>query len=212
MNVYSPREERFNVVSHAFGVLLSVIALILLLIKASIYGNVLNIVSVIIYGGSLIVLYAASTLYHSAKEPKLRKRLKIFDHAAIFLLIAGTYAPYTLITLNGTVGWIIFAVVWGIAIVGVVLKLFFTGKYKIVSTIMYVLMAWVIVFAVKPLMDNLAIDGLFWLAAGGLSYMIGALLYSIEKIKFNHAIFHVFVLFGSFFHFYSIYFYVLPGK
>ncbi|HLV42874.1 MAG TPA: hemolysin III family protein [Brumimicrobium sp.] len=212
MSDYSPVEERFNVVSHFIGFLLSTIALLLLLVKTISYGTPLAILSVLIYGVSLIVLYAASTLYHNAKAPKLRKRLKIFDHAAIFLLIAGTYAPYTLITLNGHGGWIIFGVVWSIALVGVILKLFFTGKYKIVSTIMYVLMAWVIVFAVKPLMDNLSSEGLFWLAAGGLFYMIGALLYSIQKIKFNHAIFHVFVLLGSFSHFYSIYFYVLQGK
>jgi hemolysin III len=211
MNAYSPKEERFNVISHAIGFFLSIIALILLIIKTSTSGNALDIVSVVIYGVSLIVLYAASTLYHSAKEPKLRKRLKIFDHAAIFLLIAGTYAPYTLITLNGHGGWIIFGVVWSIALIGVVLKLFFTGRFKIVSTLMYILMAWVIVFAVKPLMDNLSLDGLYWLAAGGAAYMIGALLYSIEKIKFNHAIFHVFVLIGSFCHFYSIYYYVLLG-
>ncbi len=212
MNKYSPQEERFNVISHAIGFLLSIVALILLISKTVPLGNTLHIVSIIIYGVSLLVMYAASTLYHNEKAPKLRMRLKIFDHAAIFLLIAGTYAPYTLITLNETVGWMIFSVVWGIAFAGIILKLFFTGKYKIVSTIMYVLMAWVIVFVVKPLMDNLSIEGLFWLAAGGVAYMIGALLYSIEKIKFNHAIFHVFVLIGSFCHFYSIYAYVLPTK
>lgn len=211
MNDYSQQEERFNVVSHAIGFFLSIVALIVMLIKIIPFGDTLQIVSVVIYGVSLIVLYAASSLYHNAKQAKLRKRLKIFDHAAIFLLIAGTYAPYTLITLNGHGGWWIFAVVWGIAFIGIVLKLFFTGRFKIISTLIYILMAWVIVFAVKPLMENLSIDGLYWLAAGGFFYMVGALLYSVKKIKFNHAIFHVFVLAGSFSHFYSIYVYVLPG-
>lgn len=209
MNQYSPQEERLNVLSHATGFLLSILAFILLLVKTIPQDNTINTISVTIYGLSLIVLYAASTLYHNAKAPKLRKRLKIFDHAAIFLLIAGTYAPYSLITLKGTTGTIIFSVVWGIAFFGIVLKLFFTGRFKVLSTLMYVLMAWVIVFAVQPLMENLSADGLFWLAAGGAAYMLGALLYNIDKLKFNHAIFHIFVLIGSYCHFHSIYNFVL---
>ena len=143
---------------------------------------------------------------------KLRKRLKIFDHAAIYVLIAGTYTPFTLITLNGTIGWVIFGVSWGMALIGIILKFFFTGKYKSISTLMYILMGWMIVFAIKPLIDSLALEGLNWLIAGGVSYTIGAVLYSIEKIKFNHAIFHIIVLIGSFCHFISVFFYVLPSK
>ncbi|MFT5998457.1 MAG: hemolysin III [Neolewinella sp.] len=212
MSKYSPREEKLNIVSHAIGFILSIIALMLLIIQATAFGNARHIVSVSVFGVSLVMLYAASTLYHSAKQEELRKRLKIFDHSAIYVLIAGTYTPFTLITLNGTIGWVIFSISWGMALVGITLKLFFTGKYNLISTIMYVLMGWIIVFAINPLIDNLPSGGLHWLIAGGVAYTIGAVLFSIEKIKFNHAIFHVFVLIGSFCHFYSVFFYVLPSK
>ncbi len=209
---YSPKEEKINIISHAFGIILSIISLVLLIIRAKLHGDALHVVSFGIFGVSLIVLYTASTLYHSAKEPKLRKRLRIFDHSAIYVIIAGTYTPFTLITLNGTIGWSLFGVAWGLALVGIVLKLFFTGRYKIISTSMYVFMGWLIIFAIKPLAANLSSDGLFWLVLGGLSYTIGAILYSIKKIKFNHAIFHILVLVGSGCHFLSVYFYVLPSK
>ena len=209
---YSPIEEKINIISHASGFILSIVALVLLVTHANLHGDVWHIVSFSIFGASLIILYAASTLYHSSKHQELRKRLKIFDHAAIYVLIAGTYTPFTLITLDGTIGWVIFGVSWGMALIGIILKFFFTGKYKSISTLMYILMGWMIVFAIKPLIDSLALEGLNWLIAGGVSYTIGAVLYSIEKIKFNHAIFHIFVLIGSFCHFISVFFYVLPSK
>lgn len=212
MNDYSPQEERLNVISHALGFFLSTFALIVLLIKSIQHGGFVEIVSVSIFGVSLITLYAASTLYHNSKIAEQRKRLKIFDHAAIYVLIAGTYTPFTLITLEGTVGWTVFGVIWGMAFAGVILKLFFTGKYKILSTIMYILMGWVIVFAIKPLVDSLSSEGLFWLFAGGVFYTVGAILYSIKKIKFNHAIFHICVLGGSFCHFYAVFYYVLTNQ
>jgi len=206
---YSPTEEKINVISHAAGFFMSIVALVFLVVRAGMYGNVLHLVSFTIFGVSLMVLYAASSLYHNAKRPEVRKRLKIFDHASIYVLIAGTYTPFTLVTLEGTTGWVIFGVSWGIALIGITLKLFFTGRYSIASTVMYVLMGWVIIFAIKPLVHNLSADGLFWLFLGGLAYTAGAVLYSIKKIKFNHAIFHLLVLVGSFCHFVSIYFYVL---
>ncbi len=211
-NIYSPLEENINILSHALGLVLSVVALVFLVIHASLHGNVWHIVSFAIFGASLISLYAASTFYHSAKNPVIRRRLRIFDHATIYVLIAGTYTPFTLVTLNGPIGWVIFGITWGLAISGIILKLFFTGKYNLVSTLMYVFMGWVIVFAIKPLIHNLSADGLFWLVAGGVAYTTGAVIYSIKKIKFNHAIFHLFVLIGSFSHFMSVYFYVLPGE
>lgn len=209
-NHYSPLEEKTNIVSHAIGLGLSVIALLLMLLRASGSGNILHVISAGIFGVSLIALYAASTFYHSAKEPKKRARLRINDHATIYILIAGTYTPFTLVTLNGWVGWTIFGISWGMAISGVILKLFFTGRYNVLSTLMYVFMGWIIVFALKPLINSLAPDGLFWLVAGGVAYTTGAVIYSIKKIPFNHAIFHLFVLLGSFCHFVSVYFYVLP--
>ncbi|NOQ97747.1 MAG: hemolysin III family protein [Calditrichae bacterium] len=208
---YSPLEEKINIISHACGLILSIVALVLLVMQAYLHGNVLHVVSFAIFGVSLILLYAASTFYHSAKKPELRSRLKIFDHASIYVLIAGTYTPFTLIMLKGTIGWLIFGISWGFALTGIILKLFFTGKYNLLSTIMYILMGWIIVFAIKPLIDNLPLEGLLWLFAGGMAYTIGAIIYSIKKIKFNHAIFHMFVLTGSFCHFISAFFFVLPG-
>lgn len=206
---YSPLEEKTNIISHAIGLVLSIVALLLMLIRASESGDSLHIVGAAIFGASLIALYTASTLYHSAKDPKVRARLRINDHATIYILIAGTYTPFTLITLNGWVGWTVFGVSWGMAIAGVVLKLFFTGKYNVLSTLMYIFMGWIIIFAVKPLVNSLSPEGLFWLIAGGVAYTTGAIIYSIKKIHFNHAIFHLFVLLGSFCHFISVYFYVL---
>lgn len=208
---YSTAEERINILSHVLGFVLSIVALVLLVRHASINGDVWHVVSFSVFGVSLMILYAVSTVYHSARNIQFRRKMRIVDHASIYILIAGTYTPFTLVTLNGFSGWMIFGITWGMAVVGIVLKLFYTGKYDAVSTLMYVFMGWIIVFAIEPLIDNLSSDGLFWLVAGGMAYTTGAILYSIKKIKFNHAIFHVFVLAGSFCHFVSVYFYILPG-
>lgn len=209
---YAPLEEKINIISHGIGFISSIAALIFLVVHASLHGNVWHIVSFSIFGATLIILYTASTFYHSAQKSELRTRLKIIDHASIYLLIAGTYTPFTLVTLSGKTGWVIFTVSWGLALSGVILKLFFAGRYNLISTVMYVLMGWIIIFAIKPLINNLPLNGLLWLFAGGISYTIGAVLYSIKKIKFNHAIFHILVLTGSFCHFIAVYFYVLPGE
>jgi hemolysin III len=208
---YSPIEEKINIISHAFGFISSIVAMILLVTHANLHGDVRHIVSFSIFGASLIILYAVSTFYHSAQKAESRIRLRVVDHASIYILIAGTYTPFTLVTLHGKIGWVIFGISWGLAITGMILKLFFTGKYNLISSIMYVLIGWIIVFALKPLINNLPLEGLLWLFAGGISYTIGAILYSIKKIKFNHAIFHMFVLFGSFCHFMTVFFYVLPS-
>ena len=205
---YSPTEEKLNIWSHAFGIFLSIIALVLLIIKAVQQDNIWMMISFPIFGVSLILLYLASTLYHASKEPQKRFKLKVFDHAAIYVLIAGSYTPFTLVSLNGETGWLIFSMVWVMAFTGIILKLFFTGKFKIISTAMYVLMGWLIVFYFQDLTAHLHEKGVFYLILGGVLYTIGAILYSIKKIKFNHAIFHFFVLAGSFCHFLSIYLYV----
>ena len=205
---YSPTEEKLNIWSHAFGIFLSIIALVLLIIKVVQQDNIWMMISFPIFGVSLILLYLASTLYHASKEPQKRFKLKVFDHAAIYVLIAGSYTPFTLVSLNGETGWLIFSMVWVMAFTGIILKLFFTGKFKIVSTAMYVLMGWLIVFYFQDLTASLHEKGVFYLILGGVLYTIGAILYSIKKIKFNHAIFHFFVLAGSFCHFLSIYLYV----
>lgn len=206
---FPPAEEKINIITHGLGIPLSVIALLFLIPHALIHGDRLDLISFIVFGISLVMVYAASTFFHSTKNPKLRRRFNIFDHASIYVLIAGTYTPFALITLEGRVGWTIFGVVWTLAVIGIIFKIFYIGKYQVLSTLFYVVMGWLIIAAIKPLMANLPYYGLLWLLAGGISYTIGAILYSNRKIKFNHAIFHVFVLIGSFCHFMAIYFYVL---
>lgn len=202
---YSETEEKLNIWSHAFGFLLAVIATPLLIIKASTEGTIWHIVSFSVFGVSMMVLYAASTLYHAATIPKRRHRLRIFDHAAIYVLIAGSYTPFTLVTLHGTIGWVLFGITWGLAVVGVVVKLFYTGRFDKLSTVLYVCMGWLVILAILPLIRNLDTGGLWWLFAGGLSYSIGAVLYSLPRLKFNHAIFHLFVLGGTICHFFAVY-------
>jgi hemolysin III len=208
---YSPVEEALNIGSHALGLALSVFALVALILKASATDNAWNILIVGIFGVSLILLYATSTLYHSATQSQRRKKLRIVDHAMIYVLIAGTYTPLALITLDGNVGWLLFGASWGMAVAGITLKIFYTGRYELLSTLMYVFMGWLVVFAIKPLIRNLPLDGLYWLLAGGLFYTVGAILYAIKGIRFNHAIFHLFVLAGSTTHFVTVFVYVLPG-
>lgn len=206
---YEATEEKLNVITHGIGLVLSIVALVLLIVKSSYEGSAKHIVSFTIFGASLILLYSASTFYHYSQKPKLRHRLNILDHASIYVLIAGTYTPFTLVVLKGWLGWTIFGVTWGIAIIGIVLKLFYTGRFDKISTIAYVAMGWIIIFAIKPLIEVFPLNGLYWLTAGGICYTVGAILYSIPKLKFNHVIFHVFVLLGSFSHFMAVYFYVL---
>jgi len=203
---YPLAEERINIASHALGFLLSIAAIILLTIKAS---DALAIVSVSVFAVSLIALYGASTIYHSTSNVARRAWLRTVDHAMIYVLIAGTYTPFCLLILKGTVGWTIFAVTWGMAAAGITLKLFYTGHYDKLSTAMYVFMGWMIVFAIKPLIANFPPEGLSWLFAGGISYTVGALAYSFKKLPYGHAIFHIFCLVGSACHFVSVYFFVL---
>ncbi|WP_166383509.1 PAQR family membrane homeostasis protein TrhA [Polaribacter sp. 11A2H] len=203
---YSETEERLNVWSHGLGLLASIIVFPFLIVKATNYVNFWNITSFVIYGLSLIVLYAASTFYHAAKNPKKRRRLNIFDHAAIYVLIAGSYTPFCLVALNSDLGWYMFIAVWLFALTGIILKLFFTGRFDKISTAMYLLMGWQMMFFVKPLMEALTSFSLNLLIAGGVFYTVGAILYSIKKLPYNHAIFHVFVLLGSISHFLAIYY------
>jgi len=212
LTYYDSKEERLNVITHGIGFVLSIVALVLLLINAARYGSVRHITSFAIFGASMIVLYAASTFYHYSKSPELRSKLNIIDHAAIYVLIAGTYTPFTLVVLKGWVGWTIFGISWGLALIGIIFKVFYFRKYDRLSTLAYVLMGWVVIFAIKPLIYEFPLKGLLWLFGGGLAYSFGALLYSFKKLRFNHALFHVFVLIGSFCHFMAVFFYVLPSK
>lgn len=201
---YPRREEFLNVISHLLGFMMSIAGLAVLVTLASLYGSVWHVVSFSIFGSSMILLYLASTLYHAASRKSVRKKLNVFDHSAIYVLIAGTYTPFCLVALNGVTGWVLFGITWGLAFAGVSIKLFLTGRYDRISTVGYVLMGWVAVFAARPLVMNLPPDSLAWLLAGGVSYTIGALFYSLKKLPYNHAIFHIWVLLGSIFHFISI--------
>lgn len=170
--------------------------------------NSTKVISALIFGASLLILYSASTLYHAAKEPSLRSRLRIFDHAAIYVLIAGTYTPVCLITLSNGIGTTLLYIIWLIAIGGVILKLFFTGRFDRISTILYIAMGWIAIFAISPLFTYMSTEALIWMLSGGIFYTTGAILYSIRRIPFNHAIFHFFVLGGSFSHFVMVYYFI----
>ena len=205
---YSAVEESINIASHGLGFLLGLGALAALIWVALPLDDGLLTLSFGIFGLSLVLTYGASTIYHSVKEPVLRGRLRVVDHASIYILISGTYTPFTLVTLQGPVGWTIFSACWGMALVGIVLKLFFTGRYSRLSTLMYVFMGWMIIFAISPLIDSLPPPGLRWLIAGGVLYTLGAVIYGIKQIPLNHALFHIFTLLGSTSHFVAVYWYV----
>ena len=203
---YSKLEEKLNVISHGFGLILSFIAFPFLVMKSLNFEGFWKPASFILYGLSLIILYAASTFYHAAKDPKKRRKLNIFDHSAIYVLIAGSYTPFCLVALDSNLGWYMFIAVWLFALIGTILKLFFTGRFDKVSTGMYLLMGWQVLFFIKPLMKSLSAEGLQFLIAGGIFYSIGAVLYSIKRMPYNHATFHLFVLLGSVSHFMGIYY------
>jgi hemolysin III len=203
-------EEIANSISHGIGAGLSVAALSILVVMASRHGDAWRVVSFSIYGSTLIILYLASTFYHLLTNSSAKRVFHIFDHSAIFLLIAGSYTPFCLVTIRGGWGWTIFGIVWGVAIFGIVFKAFFTGRFNIVSTILYLVMSWIAVIAIKPLLENLPATGFIWLGLGGACYMAGILFYAWKKLPFGHFIWHLFVLGGSIFHFFGILFYVLP--
>ena len=208
---YSENEEKLNVLTHAFGLLMSIIGLPFLVIKSFHFNGFWKPISIVVFGISLVILYAASTFYHASKDPKIRRNLNIFDHAAIYVLIAGTYSPFTIIVLEGSLGWIIFGCTWAFALVGIILKLFYTGRYDKLSTVMYILMGWQIILVINPLIGVFSPEGLRLLFAGGVFYTVGALIYSSKKIKYNHAVFHVFVLLGSTSHYLCVYNYILAN-
>jgi hemolysin III len=210
-NEYTLLEEVANAVTHGIGAVLAVMALIAMVALAAIDGDVWVIVSLTIYGSTLVLLYLASTLYHSVRHAKAKLVFKTCDHAAIFLLIAGTYTPYCLLVLRGAWGWTMFAVVWSIAAFGVVFKILHVNRYARLSLMLYLGMGWVGVLAAVPIIENMETGGLLLLAFGGLAYTGGVAFYVWESMPFNHAVWHLFVLAGSTCHFLSIYYYVARG-
>ena len=209
LNTYNKKEERLNVISHGIGAAFSIIALVLLIQKGIEMNSTKALLSFLTYGISLIILYFASTLYHATSNPKWRNPLNLWDHISIYLLIAGSYTPFTLLGLGGNFGWIIFAIVWAFAFVGIIIKIFFFGKYGKLSAISYVIMGWIAVIAVNRFVEVLGMTGTILLFSGGIAYTIGAVLYMLDdKLPYNHAIFHVFVLIGSALHFWAVFYYI----
>lgn len=198
-------EELANTITHAVGVGFSIAGLVLLVVRAALYGDTWQVVSFSIYGSSLILLYLASTLYHGFRSPRLKEIFRVVDHAAIYLLIAGTYTPFLLVTIRGPWGWSLFGTIWGLALLGISFKIIFGPKYDILSTIFYLLMGWVVIIAIKPLLAALPLGGFLWLLAGGAAYSLGVIFYAWEKLPYNHAIWHGFVLSGSVFHFIAVF-------
>ncbi|HAD49023.1 MAG: hemolysin III [Idiomarina sp.] len=207
---YTFREEVAHALTHGIGAALSIAALSVMVWWALAYGDVWHVVSASIYGASLIILYTASTLYHAFPWPRLKGYFQQLDHAAIFLLIAGTYTPFALINLRGPWGWSLLGVVWGIALIGVVIELFVKDAPKWLSLTLYLGMGWMALVAIKPMLDNVQLEGLMLLLAGGLAYTLGVVFYVWKSLPYHHAIWHLFVLAGSVFHFFSIFYYVLP--
>ena len=203
-------EEVANTITHGFGLLLSLVGFVFLVVMASLNGGVWHIASSVVYGLSLVVLYGASTFYHGATEPRLKRILQIVDHCCIYLLIAGTYTPFTLVVLRGTIGQSLFAFVWLFAIAGIILKVFFGKRFMVLSVVSYLLMGWIAVFAVQPLFEALGFVPIALVVAGGLAYTLGVVFFSWESLRHHHAIWHVFVLAGSIFHFLAIAIYVIP--
>jgi hemolysin III len=204
------REEIANAVTHGIGALASAAAGAVLVTLATLHGTRLQQVSAIIFCSSLLLLYTSSTLYHAIPSAAAKRRLKVFDHCAIYLLIAGTYTPFALIGLHGPVGWWLFGVAWGLAAVGVTFKLFFTGRFKLFSTLVYIGMGWMAVFAIRPMMVNIPLASLIWLLVGGVAYTAGTVFYHNEKLRYSHAVWHLFVLAGSACHFVAVISQVVP--
>jgi hemolysin III len=206
MHITHPlKEEIANALTHGIGILAGAVGGAVLITLAALYGDVWQIVSAAVFVAALVLLYTASTLYHAIQHAVAKSRLKVLDHCAIFVLIAGTYTPFTLVTLKGTWGWSLFGVAWGLAALGVVFKLFFTGRYEKLSTAIYIAMGWMVLIAMKPLMEALPLQNFMWLLAGGLFYTAGTYFYHKDKrMKYGHAIWHLFVLGGSVCHFVAV--------
>ena len=198
------RDEFYNAITHGLGALLSVIASIVLITLAALYSNSWQLISAIIFGISLVGLYGASTLYHCTHEPAAKRRYKILDHCMIYVLIAGSYTPFTLIALREDGGWWLFGTAWSIALAGIIFKLFFTGRFELLSTLLYLAMGWMVVFAIGPMLRHVGTAELVWLGIGGLFYSFGTIFYLLDRIRHNHAIWHAFVLAGSASHFVAI--------
>ncbi|MCH2555771.1 MAG: hemolysin III family protein [Alcanivorax sp.] len=208
---YSPFEEFLNSLTHGAGLVLSVAGTVLLVVAASLLGDPWKIVSFSVFGATLALLYAASMLYHASRAPRWRAIYKMLDHCAIFALIAGTYTPFLLVNMRGPVGWTLFGVIWALAVTGIALKLMFGNRYKLARVGIYLAMGWLVLFASGELLDSIDPTGFRLILAGGITYTAGVVFYLADRLPYNHAIWHLFVVGGSVCHFCAVYFSVLPA-
>lgn len=207
---YSVLEEVFNASTHGVGVVLGAIGLALLVLKTLQTDNIVILASAIVYGVSIVMLFAASTLYHAIPHDGIKRVLRIVDHCAIYLLIAGTYTPYTLLVIGDRLGAVIMAVVWSLAVAGIIFKIFFVGRFQMISLLTYLGMGWLGLLAAFEIASNLPPTGIVLLLGGGIAYSVGTIFFKVKKIPFNHAIWHLFVLAGCILHFLSVYYFVIP--
>ena len=199
-----------NAITHGVGAALSIAGVVLLLVEAAMRGRAVLVVSCAVYGTTLILVYLFSTLYHSLVRTRARHVFQVFDHAAIYLLIAGTYTPFTLVCLRGKVGWTLFAIIWTLAVGGIVFKSFALGRFAAMSAIVYIAMGWLVVFAMRPLIAAVGWHCVAWLAAGGVLYTAGIVFFALDRVRFFHALWHLFVLGGSISHYFAVLLYVVP--
>ncbi|MGN8157352.1 PAQR family membrane homeostasis protein TrhA [Salinisphaera sp. RV14] len=207
---YTLGEEIANAVTSGIGTALSIAGMVILVVYAALYGTVWHIVAVSIFGTSLIFSHLASTLYHSIAPPRAKGVLRVIDHLAIYFLIAGTYTPFTLVNLRGVWGWSLLGLVWALGLAGVVIKTTSLRHVRYLSTSFYVAMGWTVVLVIRPLLENVAPGGIWLLLAGGVAYTVGVVFYAWDRMPYNHAIWHVFVIAGSACHFFAVLFYVIP--
>ncbi len=209
-HTFSKGEEIANSITHGIGGLLSIAALVILIVYSSLYGTAWHVVSFTLFGSTMVLLYTSSTLVHSFPKGKAKDVFEILDHSSIYFFIAGTYTPFLFVAVKGWLGWTLFGIVWGLAIGGTVFKAFFVKKYLHASTLLYILMGWMIVFAWSSLVEYMHPTGLTLLVLGGILYTVGAIFYVWRGFKFHHAIWHLFVIGGTTAHFFAILFYLLP--
>lgn len=205
------REELANAISHGLAVPLGIAGLAVLMAYAALRGNWLHITTCAVYGSTIVLLFLASTLYHASRRPATKRVLRLLDHACIYLLIAGTYTPFLLVHLGGTLGWTLFGIVWGGAVLGVLFKLKCTGRFEFLSTMSYLLLGWTLVFAGESAIESIPPGGMIWLLAGGIAYTLGVFFYYFDtRLPYGHLVWHLFVFTGATLHYFAVLLYVIP--
>ena len=201
-------EEIFHSITHGIGTGLSIAGLVILVVLGVLNGDIYQIIGFTIFGASLVLLYLSSTLYHGIQQPRAKRVFKVFDHSAIYLVIAGSYTPFLLVGIRGTTGWVLLVVVWMIALIGITMKVLFIDRFHVLSVIIYLGMGWLCVFAFREMISSIPIGGIIWLAAGGILYTVGVIFYAMQKRPYMHAVWHFFVLGGSICHYFAVLFFL----